>query len=222
VDRRSRSEPPSVHITRAGPERRCGVATPRCVRDARPEGRDAAARDGGRGIGWRDGAAVARRGWQRRYRCLPRAQPGPERSGGTRPHPRFLVPTAPAGMRAPSGCGCGASTSRGDGTGPSPLLHHAPSAGVRPASRSAGAPPASPTFRGERNPVFPGTVLDSSTRESHAEQQRSRRDWLFSAPLLLCMRHVLSIFIPEEALQRGMIPSPAEHLLQQRSHGEAE
>src|SRR4051812_45897682 len=33
---------------------------------------------------------LARRGWQRRYRCLPRAQPGPERSGGTRPIPRPL------------------------------------------------------------------------------------------------------------------------------------
>src|SRR3712207_902373 len=38
------------------------------------------------------GAAVARRGWQRRYRCLPRAQPGPERSGGTRPHPALDLP----------------------------------------------------------------------------------------------------------------------------------
>src|SRR3954471_23663749 len=40
------------------------------------------------GIDGIPGAAVARRGWQRRYRCLPRAQPGPERSGGTRPAPR--------------------------------------------------------------------------------------------------------------------------------------
>src|SRR3954471_23149752 len=40
------------------------------------------------GIDVMPGAAVARRGWQRRYRCLPRAQPGPERSGGTRPTPR--------------------------------------------------------------------------------------------------------------------------------------
>src|SRR4051812_14755949 len=32
------------------------------------------------------GAAGARRGWQQSYRCLPRAQPGPERSGGTRPN----------------------------------------------------------------------------------------------------------------------------------------
>src|ERR687885_579513 len=30
---------------------------------------------------------VARRGWAQLYRALPRAQPGPERSGGTRPHP---------------------------------------------------------------------------------------------------------------------------------------
>src|SRR5205085_6820954 len=28
----------------------------------------------------------ARRGWQQSYRCLPRAQPGPERSAGTRPN----------------------------------------------------------------------------------------------------------------------------------------
>src|SRR4051812_15098840 len=31
----------------------------------------------------------ARRGWAQWYRALPRAQPGPERSGGTRPDPRF-------------------------------------------------------------------------------------------------------------------------------------
>src|SRR3982751_2591098 len=31
----------------------------------------------------------ARRGWHRSYRSLPRAQPGPERSGGTRPHPQW-------------------------------------------------------------------------------------------------------------------------------------
>ena len=32
------------------------------------------------------GAPGARRGWAQLYRALPRAQPGPERSGGTRPH----------------------------------------------------------------------------------------------------------------------------------------
>jgi hypothetical protein len=65
----------------------CGQETPRCVRDARPEGRDGAARDGRRRIGWMAGAAVARLRWARRYRALRSAQPGPERSGGTRPTP---------------------------------------------------------------------------------------------------------------------------------------
>src|SRR5215207_4849673 len=41
------------------------------------------------------GATAARRRWQRRYRCLRRAKPGPERSGGTRPHPA-LPSQAPA------------------------------------------------------------------------------------------------------------------------------
>jgi hypothetical protein len=50
------------------------------VRDARPEGRDAAAT-------WGIVAAVARRRWAQFYRALRRAQPGPERSGGTRPNP---------------------------------------------------------------------------------------------------------------------------------------
>jgi hypothetical protein len=35
-------------------------------------------------------AQGARRRWQRLYRCLRRAQPGPERSGGTRPNPAVL------------------------------------------------------------------------------------------------------------------------------------
>src|SRR4051812_47865890 len=44
-------------------------------------------------------AVVARRGWQRRYRCLPRAQPGPERSGGTRPsHAVRLSRTLPRNL----------------------------------------------------------------------------------------------------------------------------
>ena len=34
-------------------------------------------------------AQPARRTWQQLYRCLVRAQPGPERSGGTRPKPQF-------------------------------------------------------------------------------------------------------------------------------------
>src|SRR5690242_6486729 len=37
------------------------------------------------------GATAARRGWAQSYRALPRAQPGPERSAGTRPHPPFAV-----------------------------------------------------------------------------------------------------------------------------------
>src|SRR5207253_10825728 len=52
------------------------------------QGRDAA----GRGF-WPD---AARRGWQQSYRCLPRAQPGPERSGGTRPRELQAVEAVPA------------------------------------------------------------------------------------------------------------------------------
>src|SRR3954468_23152345 len=40
------------------------------------------------------GAAVARRGWAQLYRALPRAQPGPERSGGTRPTTQFALRAA--------------------------------------------------------------------------------------------------------------------------------
>src|SRR5688572_24680160 len=43
------------------------------------------------------GPPWARRRWQQLYRCLRRAQPGPERSGGTRPTPpsqlKWLFPT---------------------------------------------------------------------------------------------------------------------------------
>jgi hypothetical protein len=45
------------------------------------------ARDQAEGSMRARGAAVARRRWQRSYRCLRRAKPGPERSGGTRPNP---------------------------------------------------------------------------------------------------------------------------------------
>jgi hypothetical protein len=40
---------------------------------------------GGGRSAWDPGAPGARRRWQQLYRCLRRAQPGPERSGGTRP-----------------------------------------------------------------------------------------------------------------------------------------
>ena len=72
-----------------------------CVRDARPEGRDAAAPDRCRGIGRMVGAAVARRGWQRRYRCLPRAQPGLAPRRRTRP-----APAVPETRRAAPIRGC--------------------------------------------------------------------------------------------------------------------
>src|SRR3712207_4464222 len=62
--------------------RRAG--TPARAHDRRPDGRNR-------------GAPEARRSWQRLYRCLLRAQPGPERSGGTRPTPPlpFAVPPDP-------------------------------------------------------------------------------------------------------------------------------
>src|SRR4051794_1269430 len=37
------------------------------------------------------GAPGARRRWQRSFRCLRRAKPGPERSGGTRPKPEAVL-----------------------------------------------------------------------------------------------------------------------------------
>jgi hypothetical protein len=43
------------------------------------------------GVDARLGATVARRRWQQSYRCLRRAKPGPERSGGTRPPPAVAV-----------------------------------------------------------------------------------------------------------------------------------
>src|SRR5687767_7099469 len=45
-------------------------------------------------VSWPD-AQGARRRWQRLYRCLRRAQPGPERSGGTRPTPAVQSPAHP-------------------------------------------------------------------------------------------------------------------------------
>jgi hypothetical protein len=55
----------------------------RCVRDARPQGREPVA--AGQQPYRCPDAEGARRRWQQSYRCLRRAQPGPERSGGTRP-----------------------------------------------------------------------------------------------------------------------------------------
>ena len=68
-----------------------------CVRDSRPEGRGTAAPTPVPAIGSIPGAAGTRRRWQRSYRCLRRAKPGPERSGGTRPDP---PPFPPAPARA--------------------------------------------------------------------------------------------------------------------------
>src|SRR5215510_9036024 len=44
-----------------------------------------------RGSTARPGATAARRSWPQSYRGLLRAQPGPERSGGTRPNQQFEV-----------------------------------------------------------------------------------------------------------------------------------
>ena len=45
------------------------------------------------------GAPGARRRWQQSYRCLRRAKPGPERSGGTRPHPLLILSTTSPATR---------------------------------------------------------------------------------------------------------------------------
>src|SRR5690349_7212416 len=58
---------------------------------------------GDRGIARKHGATAARRGWAQSYRALPRAQPGPERSGGTRPHqPLTLTLPSPSTLPLPS------------------------------------------------------------------------------------------------------------------------
>ncbi|MBB4639460.1 hypothetical protein FHS01_005535 [Longimicrobium terrae] len=65
------------------------------VRDARPEGRERGSRAPRPSTGsgpWREPGA--RRRWQQLYRCLRRAQPGPERSAGTRPN-RLSNPSRP-------------------------------------------------------------------------------------------------------------------------------
>jgi hypothetical protein len=56
----------------------------RCVRDARPQGRDPGAH--GQQQYRCPGAEGARRRWAQLYRALRRAQPDPERSGGARPN----------------------------------------------------------------------------------------------------------------------------------------
>ena len=56
----------------------------------RASGRDTGAVRGG-GNGWMPDAPGARRSWQQSYRCLLRAQPDPERSGGARPNHQFPI-----------------------------------------------------------------------------------------------------------------------------------
>jgi len=84
-------------------ERGCRARARSCVRDARPQGRE----HGGppprvsptrRCMG---GPPWARRRWQRRYRCLRRAQPGPAKRGHAQTQPLPFVQT----RRGPHRCG---------------------------------------------------------------------------------------------------------------------
>src|SRR6202008_4490752 len=78
---------PSIPPPGEGRARAIDGGPPRRVRDSRPQGRDTGAPASINRSAARPGAAVARRRWQQSYRCLRRAKPGPERSGGTRPNP---------------------------------------------------------------------------------------------------------------------------------------